>query len=541
MANSVKQIIALFTLFIVINKTNAQVGIGTTNPDPSAALHVYDTARGMLIPRLTSLQRNAIQNPAEGLLIYQIDDNARGFWYFTVGQWKSIASSIGKTVLVLADTITNAQAQLKIATEVGPNTQEIRIIRCSNLTSVDLSMISTLIEIYISDNPVLQSVDLSNLSSVDGGMYVNNCPALTNLPIGAITRVGRTYNGSTGLSIINTRIPNINMPLLKIIGGTLRVRNDSTITAVNLPILADVLGGDVEITGNPVLSTISLHALRKTTSYLTIEKNPVLTSLNLTSLASTASIVDINCGTVTNLSFPALTTTRMFHLSGSSLISLSFPVLSTSTDDFTLGAYSTGDTAMSSLTSLSLPVLTSTNKFVLYSAPVLTTLSLPMLQSTLQSWSTIGGFNIDSVGITTLSVPLLQNGDQFWIRKCNSLTSVSLPALQIFSGFSISNNASLTSVSLPSFTNVNGFTISQNPNLTSLSINNITSAPTINLSGNKLSSSDVNTWLHRYATHIPLPTNKTLDFRQSIPAPPTGQGITDKAILVGAPNTVSTD
>ena len=53
--------------------TWAQVGIGTTTPVPSAALEIKDTTRGLLIPRMTMVQRNAISTPATGLMVYQTD------------------------------------------------------------------------------------------------------------------------------------------------------------------------------------------------------------------------------------------------------------------------------------------------------------------------------------------------------------------------------------------------------------------------------------------------------------------------------------
>jgi hypothetical protein len=46
------------------------VGIGTSTPDPSARLDVSDNQRGILIPRLTTAERNAITTPARSLLIY---------------------------------------------------------------------------------------------------------------------------------------------------------------------------------------------------------------------------------------------------------------------------------------------------------------------------------------------------------------------------------------------------------------------------------------------------------------------------------------
>jgi hypothetical protein len=50
------------------------VGIGTSTPNNSAILDVSSTTKGLLIPRLTTAQRNAIANPAAGLLIYDTDN-----------------------------------------------------------------------------------------------------------------------------------------------------------------------------------------------------------------------------------------------------------------------------------------------------------------------------------------------------------------------------------------------------------------------------------------------------------------------------------
>lgn len=63
----------------VFSQTN-NVGIGTTTPDPSAVLDVFATDKGFLPPRLTTAQRNAIANPAEGLQIYNSTDSIMEFW-----------------------------------------------------------------------------------------------------------------------------------------------------------------------------------------------------------------------------------------------------------------------------------------------------------------------------------------------------------------------------------------------------------------------------------------------------------------------------
>ncbi|MFD1614773.1 hypothetical protein [Gelatiniphilus marinus] len=55
--------------------STAQVGIGTTTPDASSILDVESSDKGVLIPRLTTVQRNAVTTPANGLVIYNSTTN----------------------------------------------------------------------------------------------------------------------------------------------------------------------------------------------------------------------------------------------------------------------------------------------------------------------------------------------------------------------------------------------------------------------------------------------------------------------------------
>ena len=68
----------------------AQVGIGTTTPNSSAALDIVSTTRGLLIPRMTTVQRNAIASPANGLLIYQTD-GVPGFYFRNGAVWTPLS------------------------------------------------------------------------------------------------------------------------------------------------------------------------------------------------------------------------------------------------------------------------------------------------------------------------------------------------------------------------------------------------------------------------------------------------------------------
>ncbi|GAB4025398.1 hypothetical protein [Spirosoma koreense] len=61
--------------------TYAQVGIGTTTPDPSAQLDIVSTNKGMLVPELIST--TAVTAAVEGLLVYRTESPAG---YFSISR-----------------------------------------------------------------------------------------------------------------------------------------------------------------------------------------------------------------------------------------------------------------------------------------------------------------------------------------------------------------------------------------------------------------------------------------------------------------------
>ncbi|MEH6763928.1 MAG: hypothetical protein V7655_05465 [Aequorivita antarctica] len=76
--------------------SQAQVGIGNTNPDASSALDIKSTTQGLLTPRMTSAQRLLIATPANGLLVY--DTTIKSFYYYDLPSttWIKINSSFNQ-------------------------------------------------------------------------------------------------------------------------------------------------------------------------------------------------------------------------------------------------------------------------------------------------------------------------------------------------------------------------------------------------------------------------------------------------------------
>ncbi len=86
-----KKKLFLFIIVLLVNQVlMAQVAINTTGESAisSAVLDVSSTSAGLLIPRMLSTQRLAIDLPADGLLVF--DTSTGSFWYYISSTWHQI-------------------------------------------------------------------------------------------------------------------------------------------------------------------------------------------------------------------------------------------------------------------------------------------------------------------------------------------------------------------------------------------------------------------------------------------------------------------
>jgi hypothetical protein len=96
MKTTIALLVASVIFYVEINaQTNTfpstgAAGIGTTTPDASSLLEIKSTSKGILIPRMTQTQRNAIATPATGLMIYQTN-NTPGFYYYDGSKWMAVS------------------------------------------------------------------------------------------------------------------------------------------------------------------------------------------------------------------------------------------------------------------------------------------------------------------------------------------------------------------------------------------------------------------------------------------------------------------
>jgi hypothetical protein len=92
-------VLAFYCLFLGVSDALAQagsVGIGTETPNDKTVLDIFSDSKGLLIPRLTQVQRDALQAPGtnnttiNGLLIFNVTAQRFNFWL--TNQWLDVSN-----------------------------------------------------------------------------------------------------------------------------------------------------------------------------------------------------------------------------------------------------------------------------------------------------------------------------------------------------------------------------------------------------------------------------------------------------------------
>jgi hypothetical protein len=160
----VKNLFSIIFLFS-FSALFAQVGIGTDNPHSSSILDISSTSQGILLPRLTNSERDAIVNPAEGLLIYNV--TTKDFNYFKT-TWKSVSKGY-QFVNESATISTNSMQYVDVTGMVITPSQGVHVISYES----EISNTNLPVPIHVSANSLLINFNtlynqLSNYSTVVG-------------------------------------------------------------------------------------------------------------------------------------------------------------------------------------------------------------------------------------------------------------------------------------------------------------------------------------------------------------------------------------
>lgn len=378
-------------------------------------------------------------------------------------------------------------------------------------------------------------------------------------------------------------------------GKTYLILEDSITNADAAAIIEEEAGINTQflwIRNTHYLTSVDLSKIKNLVE-LHVENNNALTQLSLPNLTNIRSTIRVNDNNnLQSISIPGLASFPVYCLiSGASLSSISFPAVAKAKSNLTIYVSSSGAIALPLLqqvngvfkitggSSISLPALQNVNgslniyggssldltslvytKGLIISGTVATTLSLP------QYLTCEGLFEIkDNQQLTSINLPQLQQvgitGSEtvqmLKVTNNSLLNSLFLPNIvQVRGSIEIKNNNSLANIAANQLTHIYGHNeIYSNPLLSNITIPSVTyfgfngtsfgfpnPGALINFGNNKLPSTVINNILSQLVNNVNPPiVYRAILLKQNPAAPPTGQGLSDKATLQSRPNNVDTD
>lgn len=152
----------VFFLLISFHFCSAQLGMGTnSSPNSSSVLDISSTNKGLLTPRLTNAQRDAILAPAIGLLIYNTDDSDFNSYNGTLLGWQDFSTPYF-AVAATSDIITTATSdQTVTGMTVTPKTGTYSVMFNSQFKNSDnyTSTASTVGSILVDLSALINDLD----------------------------------------------------------------------------------------------------------------------------------------------------------------------------------------------------------------------------------------------------------------------------------------------------------------------------------------------------------------------------------------------
>ncbi len=185
---------------IVVDSLGVAVNESEVSADPSAILDISSNSKGVLIPRLTTAEIQAIQNPAEGLLVFNANDQV--FMYYQNSLWHTIAelddipvdgdSDSSNEIQALSSSLSSGQINLSNS----QTTQYVRLTAGNNIDFTQgLKSEGIVISSPDSDNDATNE-KISSASVVGDYLRIIEGGVTRNIPLSSIQSYWTRNSGS---------------------------------------------------------------------------------------------------------------------------------------------------------------------------------------------------------------------------------------------------------------------------------------------------------------------------------------------------------
>jgi FG-GAP repeat len=208
--------VVLFILFAIHTIAQQNIGIGTPTPHASAVLDISSTNKGVLVPRMSSTQRNAILSPAKGLMVY--DTTSSGFWLYNGTVWDELQNTSSNPWQKNGNNISNGNTG---NVGIGTNTPIVKMEVNSTLQNVARFSGVNDMWITLAEGAINRGYIGSYTGSpedVDFGTYGDNITGKVHLTTGNFPRLTVTPGGNVGIG-------NPNPAQSLDVNGAIKIRN----------------------------------------------------------------------------------------------------------------------------------------------------------------------------------------------------------------------------------------------------------------------------------------------------------------------------
>jgi hypothetical protein len=239
---------SLISLAFFTQAQNVAINNDGTTATSSAMLDVKSTTKGFMMPRMTSAQRGAVQNPALGLLVF--DTDTKTVWAYNGAAWTNLSSAGGGGALTLPyeNTVALAGSAFKLTnsgtsiegTTTGVSSNGIRGNATANGSNGVLGF-----------NTSTNGVGVRGEASGTGTGVIGYSTNGTGISAGSISGTGIYTNSISGLAL------NVN--------GNLKIAGGNTSPGVGKILTSDASGNAVWKTNRVAFRGFDIN-----NSYITI-------------------------------------------------------------------------------------------------------------------------------------------------------------------------------------------------------------------------------------------------------------------------------
>jgi hypothetical protein len=212
MKSILRNILIVIAIFISHNPLSAQVlgkfGTNQSTLNPNAVLEIESTSKGVLLPRLTTVQQNAMSAPSDGMLIYNTDSAC--FVLRRAGIWRSLCSAdwtiTGNANIVDGTHFLGTTNNIPLSLRV--NNTNAGKIKSDGTTAIGYQSLNALTtgsnNTALGQNAGITTTTGSNNTYI--GFNADAAPTFTNLSNSTAIGNGATVNVSNKIRLGNTAV-----------------------------------------------------------------------------------------------------------------------------------------------------------------------------------------------------------------------------------------------------------------------------------------------------------------------------------------------